>query len=65
HILALRKSEPSLEDVFVELVGRGFGDEDGAERSNGTDRDAGKGLYPDDDLATDDAEEAAARDEVA
>ena len=24
HILALRKSEPSLEDVFVELVGRGF-----------------------------------------
>jgi ABC-2 type transport system ATP-binding protein len=26
HILALRKSEPSLEDVFVELVGRGFTD---------------------------------------
>ena len=24
QILALRKSEPSLEDVFVELVGRGF-----------------------------------------
>jgi ABC-2 type transport system ATP-binding protein len=24
HILALRKSEPTLEDVFVELVGRGF-----------------------------------------
>jgi ABC-2 type transport system ATP-binding protein len=33
HILALRKSEPSLEDVFVELVGRGFED-DGP--SNGT-----------------------------
>jgi ABC-2 type transport system ATP-binding protein len=29
HILALRKSEPTLEDVFVELVGRGFSDETG------------------------------------
>jgi ABC-2 type transport system ATP-binding protein len=28
QILSLRKSEPSLEDVFIELVGRGFGDED-------------------------------------
>jgi ABC-2 type transport system ATP-binding protein len=27
HIVALRKSEPSLEDVFVELVGRGFDEE--------------------------------------
>jgi ABC-2 type transport system ATP-binding protein len=27
RILALRKSEPTLEDVFVELVGRGFEDE--------------------------------------
>lgn len=27
HIVALAKSEPSLEDVFVELVGRGFEDE--------------------------------------
>ena len=37
QILALRKSEPTLEDVFVELVGRGFGDEahDGAGRSDG------------------------------
>jgi ABC-2 type transport system ATP-binding protein len=26
NILALRKSEPTLEDVFVELVGRGFDD---------------------------------------
>ncbi len=32
HIVALRKSEPSLEDVFVELVGRGFEDEAGEHR---------------------------------
>ena len=30
HIVALQKSEPSLEDVFVELVGRGFQDEEAA-----------------------------------
>ena len=28
RIVALAKSEPSLEDVFVELVGRGFEDEE-------------------------------------
>jgi len=28
HILGLRKSEPTLEDVFVELVGRGFAESD-------------------------------------
>ncbi|MBW3612969.1 MAG: ATP-binding cassette domain-containing protein [Chloroflexi bacterium] len=35
HLVGLAKSEPSLEDVFVELVGRGFGasDEDGGSRS--------------------------------
>ena len=39
HIVALAKSEPSLEDVFVELVGRGFDDEgDGAHK----DPDAGQ-----------------------
>ena len=35
RIVALQKSEPSLEDVFVELVGRGFDDVDG-----GTDEQA-------------------------
>jgi ABC-2 type transport system ATP-binding protein len=29
RIVGLRKSEPSLEDVFVELVGRGFGEDGG------------------------------------
>ena len=28
RILGLRKSEPTLEDVFVELVGRGFDEEE-------------------------------------
>jgi ABC-2 type transport system ATP-binding protein len=31
NLIGLAKSEPSLEDVFVELVGRGFGDEGAAE----------------------------------
>jgi hypothetical protein len=35
HIVALQKSEPSLEDVFVELVGRGFTDEDAATTADG------------------------------
>ena len=35
HIVALAKSEPSLEDVFVELVGRGFDD---SEDTGGTDQ---------------------------
>jgi ABC-2 type transport system ATP-binding protein len=45
HILALRKSEPSLEDVFVELVGRGFGDEstDGRDRAPDGDDDDDNG----------------------
>ncbi len=41
HILALRKSEPSLEDVFVELVGRGF-DDDGSTGDPGADGDGGR-----------------------
>ena len=36
HIVSLRKSEPSLEDVFVELVGRGLDD---SERDGGTEID--------------------------
>jgi ABC-2 type transport system ATP-binding protein len=50
HILALQKSEPSLEDVFVELVGRGFGDEEG---TNGTGRPP-KNDGPPDDRHSDD-----------
>jgi ABC-2 type transport system ATP-binding protein len=58
HIRALQKSEPSLEDVFVELVGRGFGDE------------AGPVPTPprpptDDGTATDDGNERVSEDEVA
>jgi hypothetical protein len=34
HILALRKSEPTLEDVFVELVGRGFDEADDETRDD-------------------------------
>ncbi len=32
NLIGLQKSEPSLEDVFVELVGRGFGEEQESER---------------------------------
>jgi ABC-2 type transport system ATP-binding protein len=34
QILGLRKSEPTLEDVFVELVGRGFEDDDPSSRND-------------------------------
>jgi ABC-2 type transport system ATP-binding protein len=59
HILALQKSEPSLEDVFVELVGRGFGEE---EATNGTGRRPDDGPLDDrrsDGTATTDDAEAA------
>ena len=51
HILSLQKSEPSLEDVFIELVGRGFGDEDD---TNGTGRPPGEDRRDDDTATTDD-----------
>jgi len=57
HILALQKSEPSLEDVFVELVGRGFDeDEPDAEDRPGPPTDPDR--IPD-DTDTVNAEEAA------
>ena len=34
HLIGLAKSEPSLEDVFVELVGRGFGDEESDDKES-------------------------------
>ena len=34
HLIGLQKSEPSLEDVFVELVGRGFGEDGNGDGSN-------------------------------
>ena len=34
NLVGLAKSEPSLEDVFVELVGRGFGDQGGGEEAS-------------------------------
>jgi ABC-2 type transport system ATP-binding protein len=43
HIVALAKSEPSLEDVFVELVGRGFDDAGAAEPA----RTADEPTHPD------------------
>jgi ABC-2 type transport system ATP-binding protein len=34
HLIGLAKSEPSLEDVFVELVGRGFGEDEEASEAS-------------------------------
>ena len=39
QILALRKSEPTLEDVFVELVGRGLGEDTSKADEAGRDHD--------------------------
>jgi ABC-2 type transport system ATP-binding protein len=65
HILALRKSEPSLEDVFVELVGRGFGDEStDDERTGGKGRGDGEGRADaaDEPNVTDSTDEARERE---
>jgi ABC-2 type transport system ATP-binding protein len=48
HIVSLRKSEPSLEDVFVELVGRGL-DEADRDGETARDDDHGNRRPPDDD----------------
>ncbi|MEA2621953.1 MAG: type transport system ATP-binding protein [Chloroflexota bacterium] len=48
HIVALRKSEPSLEDVFVELVGRGFSDAVADETPDDTPNDRGTPPRPPD-----------------
>jgi ABC-2 type transport system ATP-binding protein len=56
HILALQKSEPSLEDVFVELVGRGF-DEDEPDHETPLGPPTAPDRIPD-DRATVSAEEA-------
>jgi ABC-2 type transport system ATP-binding protein len=73
QIRALRKSEPTLEDVFVELVGRGFGEEDAAvrdaanngprdngTRGNGTGKTSGDAAKPAPAAETRESAEAAA-----
>jgi ABC-2 type transport system ATP-binding protein len=47
HIVALAKSEPTLEDVFVELVGRGFEDEERPGGPPADDDEAGPIVPPD------------------
>jgi ABC-2 type transport system ATP-binding protein len=57
HILALQKSEPSLEDVFVELVGRGF-DEDEPDAQDRPGPPIDPDRIPDDTSTVDDQEAA-------
>jgi ABC-2 type transport system ATP-binding protein len=56
QILALRKSEPTLEDVFVELVGRGFGDEADSNGTRGRDGSDGDGPHTIDEPDIENAE---------
>jgi ABC-2 type transport system ATP-binding protein len=55
-IVALAKSEPTLEDVFVELVGRGFGESEQGSPDEPADRPDNDRLLPppDEPMATDD-----------
>ncbi|HVL53473.1 MAG TPA: ABC transporter ATP-binding protein [Vitreimonas sp.] len=46
HILALRKSEPTLEDVFIELVGRGFDESVEGDRDETPPKGRGSGDEP-------------------
>ncbi len=46
QIVSLRKSEPTLEDVFVELVGRGFDDEEGPDDPEAGGPDSGVQAEP-------------------
>jgi ABC-2 type transport system ATP-binding protein len=64
HILALRKSEPTLEDVFVALVGRGFDDAEGdaSPPEDDSDRDDRPRDHGHDDKATSDADDTEARE---
>lgn len=52
HILALRMSETTLEDVFVELVGRGFEDAGDGDDRDGDGRPAPPGRVTDDHTTT-------------
>ena len=56
RILALRKSEPSLEDVFVELVGRGFDEDKDADHDESHHGDNGRG-HPGTSVGTHEARE--------
>jgi ABC-2 type transport system ATP-binding protein len=52
HIVSLQKSEPSLEDVFVELVGRGFEAEAEVEDTTGDAPQGGGAVGPPDAVTT-------------
>ena len=53
-IVALAKSEPTLEDVFVELVGRGFQESEAPDQTADQPTDDDHLLPPDEPMATDD-----------